>query len=107
MVFFEHSCGCPAVKEEFASTPDFSDISLESMFLADNVSAFDDAIDATIQFNDVIITRQILHEELKFLLNSKLDMGLLLKNGLKRIYSTYEESEKENTMPSNKRFRKI
>lgn len=94
-----------AVKEEFASTPDFSDISMESMFLADNVSAFDDAIDATIQFNNVIITRQILHEELKFLLTLKLDMGLLLKNGLKRIYSTYEESEKENTMPSNKRSR--
>ena len=99
---FTEPLNLPAVIEEFKSTPNFSGISLKSMFLDDNIPAFNKALDETIQYNAAIIQRQKLHNDLKIYFSSKVSTKVVLDESLKRVYSEYDETLKENFI-SNKR----
>lgn len=93
----------PQVMEAFEKINGFKDITLESMFITDNISAFNLVMNKTIEYNLAIIQRMKFLKELKSLWTSKLDGSLVLKVSLKRIFTEYDASEDENIPPSNKR----
>ena len=55
----------PASREEFKSTPGIEKITLETMYLTDNMSSFDTALQSTINYNKMLLLREQLHADVK------------------------------------------
>ena len=54
----------PAVRKEFSDIPEFEKIDIKSLYLTNNTSAFENALADTIRYNNMIILRRTLHQEL-------------------------------------------
>ncbi|MDQ5883768.1 MAG: hypothetical protein QG556_105 [Pseudomonadota bacterium] len=59
--------GLPEVQAEFSSIKGFNGINLESMYLIDNVEAFDAALKNTIRYHNMLLLKKALHSELQLL----------------------------------------
>ncbi len=55
----------PEVQEEFSIIPDFSSITLDSLFRKNNMAAFNGAMERTITYNDHILRTKEMHGQLK------------------------------------------
>ena len=55
----------PEVQEEFSIIPDFSSITLDSLFRDKNKDAFNGAMEQTIKYNDHILSTKKMHGQLK------------------------------------------
>ena len=55
----------PETKREFKTTPRFSEITLESMFLSGNEAGFDSALKDTISYNAIVLQKQQLHAQIR------------------------------------------
>lgn len=69
----------PEVQEEFKDVPGFSDLTLENLFKNENEAAFEEALNKTISYNDSILAKKALHEELV----PKIDENLKAQEDLK------------------------
>ncbi|MDP1601961.1 MAG: hypothetical protein Q8M03_01725 [Legionella sp.] len=54
-----------SVRSEFQNIPQFNSINLESIYLTGNQTAFDAALDDSIQYNKTLLLRQNLHAQIK------------------------------------------
>lgn len=54
------------VQAEFKWMPEFSALDLESVFYTHNIEAFDAALEATLAYHAMLLSKQHLHQELRF-----------------------------------------
>ena len=91
----------PEVQEEFKDLPGFSSLTLENLFKNENEEAFEQAMDRAIVYNQAILQRKAVHEELvEPKLDRELQMGEdeLTVRARSRLKSTKDAEPRESSL---------
>ena len=94
----------PAVREEFRLTPGIETITLESMYLTDNMASFDTALQSAINYNKMIILREQLHADVKVPRHSPRLFASIETLELKREQLDLQQNVVQSMLAERERF---
>jgi hypothetical protein len=88
-------------QDEFSSISDFKQINMESIFLTNNTVAFNDSIKKTIEYNNIILLRKKVQEEIKDEQTIEFFKKNSVEKRLKKELKLYQQELKEPNKNDN------